>query len=130
MQVGCVSDDTSSGKDNHACARSIVDKGPPPQQCTTRSPSEARCKTDAIKCGNTESKCLQPGDAAPDESYESEDSDNDTDKSLSSTTVKDDKVCQGQTSVPATSTHTSMPSPTSEPVAIGVGDAIPQGSFQ
>ena len=129
MQVGYVSDDTSSAKDSDEVTRSIVDKGSPLQQCITRSPSEARCKTESIKCGNTESQCRQPGDAAPDESSESEDSDNDTDKSLSSTTVKDDKVSHGQTSVPATSIHTSMPSPTSEPVTYGVGDAIPQGSF-
>ena len=129
MQGGYVSDDTSSAKDSDEFAQSIVDKGSPLQQCISRPPSEARCKTESIKCGNTESQCRQPGDAAPGESDESEDSDNDTDKSLSSTIVKDDKVSHRQTSAPATSTHTSMPSPTSEPVAFGVGDPIPHGSF-
>ena len=73
------------------------------------------CKSNTSKCGNTESNGLQPGGAASDESDVSEDSNNDEDKSPSSATVKDYKVCPGETPLPGTPTYMPV-TPTYEDV--------------
>ena len=73
---------------------------------------------------------MQPGGAASDESYVSEDSDDELAKTPPSAAVGNDKVCQNDNPVPVTSTDASMQIPVGEPRTFDDGVTVPQGSFE
>ena len=130
MQGGCTSNVVIPVKEIGGRSQSILDHGPIVPQSTSRSDNEAKYKTNTIQDGNTETNDVQPGGAASDESYVSEDSDDELAKTPASAAVGNDKVCQNDNPVPVTSTDASMQIPVGEPRTFDVGDTVPQGSFE
>ena len=130
---------TQSGLDSHVtvpvtevggCSQPSLDSSPVVPKFPSGLHNEAKCNTDTIQDGNTESIGVQPGGAASSESDVSEESDDELIKSPSSAAVEDDKVCQNENIASVTSTHTPTQSPIGEPRTLDVGDTVPQDSFQ